>query len=732
MKKMIALFSALALLVSGTACGGGGGSQKTDSPEITVTQTIYKGESCEMPADLSFVVSMLNTPKGLLLVYNDMDMKLRGVYYDNDMKIGNSFPVEKSDTEWLSDFAVTDDGSLRAFSSKSTGSETAVAVKTFSSDGKLVSTTELGDLGGRLGTEYTSPNAVTYFGDDTLISFERDVFLVDGSGNVRESVPVDMNIIYSFDSEGGIICSNMHYTTRLDKLKVPSEKELSANPDNVSFIRPPVMGDERFSAYLILADGIYGMTSDGKKAMLLDFSASHIKSSDVSAVCPLGEGRFAVLAPDLTLLTVRPDDYKEERETVIIGKHNTVSSIERDTAADFTNINDDYFIEFREYDFEKEDLKLDILSGDSPDLYIPACHNEMIKYIGLGAVSDFAELYEKYGGMSEDDFLPNVVNGLKHNGKLYSMGEFFSPDLHMANREVISREQANWNYEDFYEIVAAQPADMYLSERHFLENPEQVFSWLCLDNCSDWIDYDKAECHFDSPEFIKLLEFCKNASCIGGYEPNYWETTTDEERQRDAREDLTLLGRKKALLAFSITNDHLDQLIGIAAAHSVSLDDITLVGQPNSSRHGTFKFGMSEYFVLNTGKCEQGAWEYLNYVLGYENEMEHIGGFSVNLTRKDAFEDIWEKKFEQFNENDNEITGGMNGYNYTYSLNITREQLDYFKAAVLSCDKLGEWDTNVSPILNEEFARCEAGEYTAEECAKAMQDRVSLYLSEQS
>lgn len=74
----------------------------------------------------------------------------------------------------------------------------------------------------------------------------------------------------------------------------------------------------------------------------------------------------------------------------------------------------------------------------------------------------------------------------------------------------------------------------------------------------------------------------------------------------------------------------------------------------------------------------------------------------------------------------------MNGYNYTYSLNITREQLDYFKTAVLSCDKLGEWDTNVSPILNEEFGRCEAGEYTAEECAKAMQDRVSLYLSEQS
>ena len=67
----------------------------------------------------------------------------------------------------------------------------------------------------------------------------------------------------------------------------------------------------------------------------------------------------------------------------------------------------------------------------------------------------------------------------------------------------------------------------------------------------------------------------------------------------------------------------------------------------------------------------------------------------------------------------------MNGYNYTYSLNITREQLDYFKTAVLSCDKLGEWDTNVSPILNEEFGRCE-------ECAKAMQDRVSLYLSEQS
>ena len=728
MKKMIAFLCALALMAGCTSC-----AEKSGKSAVSVSsaeQTMYKESSIDLPADYVYANCIFPTADGLMLVYNDTDEHIRSVRYDAELNMGGSFVIEKGEGEWLSFFSETDDGNLRAFSSVSTDKEKAVAIKTFSADGKLVSAVDLGDLGGRLDMNNIFANAVTFHGDETLLSLDKDAILVGGDGQVKASVPLDMSESYTFDSEGGIICSNMNRHARLDKLKTPTESELRENPNGSSMQRPPVTGDGRYAAYLHLDDGIYGMSAAGDMTLLVDFIASQVSGAHISAFCPLGEGRFAVLSTGLTLLTARPDDYVEERGTVLMGVHGNADQILRNTAVEFAKENDGYTVEFREYDTQTDDLKRDILAGDSPDVYIPTCHNEMIKYINLGAVADFAELHEKYGGISEEDFLPNVVNGLKHKGKLYSMAESYTPDIHMVNSEVLPRGQEGWDYGEFMDFVEALPDDMYLSEHHFLDNSVLAFDWLCQNNFSDWVDYEKAECCFDSPEFIRLLEFCKNANYIGEYGQGYWENTTEEERTLDAQEDLTLLGRKKALMGYRMPSGcRLWDIIGDAAAHSMSLDDITLVMQPNSSRHGSFRIDRAEYFVLKTGNCEQGGWEFLNYVLSYNNQMNDTWGLCH--TRKDAFEDAWSNTFKEYENSDREVSGGLNNYRYTYTLTISRENFDYVKETVLACDKLGQWDWDISPILSEEFEQYIAGESTAEQCAEHIQNRVSLFLSEQ-
>ena len=730
MKKIFAIISSIIMVASCTACSKGGGEGKGNVQSMT--QTMYKETKISTLSDILNSVGLFTGEDGsLVFVYYDTSEKLHAVRYDKDCNEIGRFDIEKEENEFLSYFSPTS-GGFRAFSSVREDDELVISVKTFSADGRVVSMTDLGDLDGHIDMDGYLITAVTFHDDNCLISLDDVALIVDGDGNVTDSISINSEAVFTYDSEGNIICCSSSNAARMDKLRVPKDKELRSNPNHSSMIQPQITGDDKFPAYLIFSDGIYGMSADGDETLILDFSASNIISDKVRAVTPLGEGKFVMLSESsLVLLTVRPDDYKENRETVILGVHDTINSDLRDLGTEFARFNDGYKVEMREYDVEKDELWTDILAGDSPDLYMPNTHEEIGRYVNLGATADFAELHEKYGGMSEDDFLPNVVSALKYKGKLYSMSNSFSPNVYIANRDVLSREQVVWNYEEFYGFVAALPDDMYISEHHVLESPQQMFDALCSMNTSDWIDYEKAECYFDTPEFVKLLEFCRDANYVGGYGTNYYSVTTNEDRKLDAQENLYMLGREKAL--FGLTNGLLStpvEYISAAAGHSMNVSDITLVSMPNSTRRGTIKV-QEEYMVLGSGKCQQGGWEFLNFLMSFDQQTSLANSNTVWHTRKDAFDYTWEKMFTEMNESDIEYSTGIDGYDYSYNIHISRDEYDYLKDSVLSCDKFAGYNRMLTPILSGEFSSFIGGDISAGDCAKRIQNRVSIALSEQ-
>ena len=733
MKKITSLLTALALICSLTACSNSSNSSSGGNTAVSAaSQTAYKEDNLPVPEDFYYPKALVPTADGgLMFIYNDMYFADRAVLYDSQLNMGISFDIEREEGEWLSFYALSDSG-IKALSSRSADSGTELSVKTYSTDGKVVATTDLGDLGGHYDSNDNYINNFSFRGDESLITLDRSAVIVDGNGKVTESCDVDTGATYAFDRDGGIIYSFDKYSARLDKLRKQKESELSENPNDSSMLRSPVMGDDRYTAYLILNDGVYGMDENGGKTLLLSFTASNVKPSEIQNIVPFGEGRFvACTESELRLLTVRPDDYTNDRETVIVGMHNHVNTVNLDTATDFAANVDGYQAEFREYEYGEDDLWKDILADDSPDVYIPYDHGELYRYVNLGALTDFGELHDKYGGISEDDFLPNIVSGMKYKGKLYSMGAHFRPNVHFANRDVLSREQAMWDYGEFFDFMVTLPADMYLAEHYVMDEPTEVFSWLCGKNCADWVDYEKAECCFDSPEFIRLLEFCKNANCIGSYGTGYWENITQEQIALDATENMSMLGNKKVLFGGTVGGeDRFNSFVTSAAAHSMSLDELTVVLPPNSTRSGSFDI-QDEFCVLTSGKCQQGGWEFVNYALSYDVQANPWQGWDY-ATRKDAFDYILKAKFDNMNANEREVSSGVNGYIFTYKEEMTQEQFDYIKGVILSCDRLGTWDDKLSPILTEEFGSYIAGEATAEDCAKHIQNRVSIVLSEQS
>lgn len=460
MKKALAFIFAVAVLCGSlTACSSNSNnssshesknsSEARRSASLSASQTAYKNDELPVPNDFYYPQSLTYANDGsLLLIYNDMYFRVRAVKYDTELNMGKSFDIEKGETEYLSDFSQTNAG-LRAVATRTEDDETVIYIHTFSDDGKITATTELGDLKGHLSTNNVHVNDVSFYGDDCLINLDNAAMIVNGKGIVTDYCDIDIGTKYTFDRNGQIICSFFKNATRIDKLRTPKDSELSENPNGSSMLKPPVMGDERYPAYLILNDGVYGMKADDEKILLLSFNSSNVKPSEITGILPFGENRFVACTENgLMLLTIRPDDYTEGRETVIVGIHNHINTINNDIATDFANHCEGYQAEFREYEYGKDDLWKDILADDSPDVYIPFDHDEIYRYVNLGALADFGTLHEKYGGISEEDFLPNIVSGMKYKSKLYSMSGYFTPELYLAKQDVLSREQAKWNYEE--------------------------------------------------------------------------------------------------------------------------------------------------------------------------------------------------------------------------------------------------------------------------------------------
>ena len=149
MKKITSLLTALALICTLTACSNSSNSSSDGGTALlTASQTAYKEDKLPVPEDFYYPKALIPTADGrLMFVYNDMYFADHAVLYDQQLNMGSSFGIEREEGEYLLSYALSDSG-IKALSSRSADSGTVLSIKTFSTDGKVTATTDLGDLGG--------------------------------------------------------------------------------------------------------------------------------------------------------------------------------------------------------------------------------------------------------------------------------------------------------------------------------------------------------------------------------------------------------------------------------------------------------------------------------------------------------------------------------------------------------------------------------------------------------
>lgn len=616
-------------------------------------------------------------------------------------------------------------------------------------------------------------------------------FAVDAAGNLYVS---DYNNIYVLDAEGnvqfkldgsqynGSLCrlnaqqvgvmwynytddvnaadENGQYFVTID-LETKDWGEKVKLPSNVWSIFP---GDDAYDFYYTYNNNIYGYTSKtDTRDKLVDWMACDVDTNNMSGYAMLSDSRVAALMQDWStdpttyqLIVLHRVDASEIKEKKVL----TLACMYldwnlRSMIVEYNKTNDEYRINVVDYsEYATDDdynagvtkLTTEIISGSVPDIFLTS-NLPIDKYAAKGVIADLNTFMDGGNGLSRDYFVPQILNALEKDGKLYELPTSFSVTTAYALSSIASQYDT-WN------VAAVQDAMTQLQEG------ATVFSdgWTkntALSNClsrnlSAFVDWTTGKCEFDSEAFQQLLAFCNSfpAETSDGDGAIAYATSTDlavEDAMWES--DATRITNGKQLMS-TIEMYSFDSYIWNVYAIR---DKITFTGYPTEDGSGS-SFGLQMPMAISSvTKYPDAAWEFVCSIIQKMNtidENNYYYGFPVSQAAFDAeMTDIMTEQY-QLDENGEQVDWDGDGepdkavrgsyetmengetvYKDVYAL--TQEDVDQILGVINNTHSVYDYDQEILDIITDEVAAYFAGDKDVQTTANMIQSRVNLYVQEQ-
>lgn len=352
-------------------------------------------------------------------------------------------------------------------------------------------------------------------------------------------------------------------------------------------------------------------------------------------------------------------------------------------------------------DFGEEALKKDLLDGIIPDIL--ASTPDYHTFSEKGLFEDLSVWMENDPDFHEDDYFMNFFEALEYKGRLECMGFGFGVNTYMAKTEFLDGSQ-RLTLSDYANLTLPEGMELLSAA-----NRESAFHDLMYCQLAEFVDYETASCSFDSEEFVSLLAFFSDFPEKAAVRDDY-----------AYRENRALLYPTQI---YSLQNFH-----GTAQCWFDNAD-VTLTGTPigEKGNGGVFAAHGGLITVSSASQHKEEIWKFIKFCLREENQL--MNEFSIPVNRN-----ALAKAMEQ----NQQPVGELDTTWYT----IGDEQIEITPATAEEAEKLlsylegialstGLDDTAIQNIVEEETAKCFAGDCTAEDAAKIIQSRVSLYLAEQ-
>lgn len=389
--------------------------------------------------------------------------------------------------------------------------------------------------------------------------------------------------------------------------------------------------------------------------------------------------------------------YVPEKQTVTLGISWTTQKLGQ-LVRSFNRASAEYEVVMKSY----EDVNVfteELIQNPSqiPDILdISWLNRDMLEKKGL--LEDLKPYLKKSDVIREEDILEAVLEACESDGKLTSMMTGFSIYSLTTSAETVPLE--GWTYDQFFALSEEYPDSKLLNAY----NPSSV--WVLLSHTMDsYIDWEEGICHFDSPEFIRLLENINSLK----YPENQENQTTFYEDAETRK-----LLKKEFLLYYDDYRSPYDYI-----RRQVQYKDKAWnVGFPTQSGELCFLLQPTMQFAIYGNSANKdGAWAFLEFMLSEEQQSWYGSEYAGFPVRKSAFDVYLMKPYSAV---------------YTFQDdNPSEETAEAIRKMVE--DMRVEQSAMVGQpyvIIQEEIQAYFAGDKTVEQCADIIQNRVQLYLDE--
>lgn len=371
-----------------------------------------------------------------------------------------------------------------------------------------------------------------------------------------------------------------------------------------------------------------------------------------------------------------------------------------------------YFPENAALDWDRE-LTLDVMKGGILDI-IPECFLDHGKYHNLaekGAFADLNTFIDSDDTIDRKELWGNVLEACEINGELRYMPICFDINT-LAGPTRYVGSKTNWTFDEMKERWEKMPEGATINGH---TTKSYVYFALLRENLSSFIDYDKAQCSFDSDRFISMLEFLDSFKDDTGYK---------EEIDFESPEFL----REYRISGFM----HFHRLFW-----RDKVEDLTFVGYPSDDGCGSFFDVAIERIAvsaLSSPEKQRGAWEFVRMLISYDcqygNGFTGYNGtdteFALPINKK-AFEDMGR---DQYSHEGEIITDPYSGEEIKDQY-LTKAEYDILVKLTEDTRKVNvEMERDIYEIINDEIIAMFWHEKTSREVADNIQSRVQLLVSE--
>ena len=644
-------------------------------------------------------------------------------------------------------------------------------------DGSTIASLDLSDTNNEDNEDGMSGNLSSFAVDaagNLYVSDYNNIYVLDAEGNVQFKLDGSQYngslyrlnaqqvgvMWYNYTDDVNAADENGQYFVTID-LETKDWGEKVKLPSNVWSIFP---GDDAYDFYYTYNNNIYGYTSKtDTRDKLVDWMACDVDTNNMSGYAMLSDSRVAALMQDWStdpttyqLIVLHRVDASEIKEKKVL----TLACMYldwnlRSMIVEYNKTNDEYRINVVDYsEYATDDdynagvtkLTTEIISGSVPDIFLTS-NLPIDKYAAKGVIADLNTFMGGGNGLSRDYFVPQILNALEKDGKLYELPTSFSVTTAYALSSIASQYDT-WN------VAAVQDAMTQLQEG------ATVFSdgWTkntALSNClsrnlSAFVDWTTGKCEFDSEAFQQLLAFCNSfpAETSDGDGAIAYASSADIAVDDAMWEsDATRITNGKQLMS-TIEMYSFDSYIWNVYAIR---DKITFTGYPTEDGSGS-SFGLQMPMAISSvTKYPDAAWDFVCSIIKKMNtidENNYYYGFPISQAAFDAeMTDIMTEQY-QLDENGEQVDWDGDGepdkavrgsyetmengetvYKDVYAL--TQEELDQILGVINNTHSVYDYDQEILDIITDEVAAYFAGDKDVQTTASMIQSRVNLYVQEQ-